>query len=77
MYPRKTLRKLFAILLCGISQIHMVSDLVHQDVPEIKSMDPIQIGLSEGVGMKKHAAVPVLTIKGTPTPPTLQLLLRS
>jgi len=77
MCPRKPLGKPLAILCRLVLQIHMMSDLVHQDVSKVKPMKPIQVGPPERVAVEKHATLPVMSVKGGRTDPTLQLLLRS
>src|SRR5438874_1198872 len=55
----------------------MVSDFVHQDIPEVKPMQPIQVSPSKRIGMKKYTTPPVMTVEGGGTTITLQLFSRS
>jgi hypothetical protein len=77
MCPREPPCKPLAILCRLVLQIHVVSDLVHQDVSKVKPMELIQVGPAERVGVEKHATLPVMPVKGGRTDPTLQLLHRS
>jgi hypothetical protein len=49
----KSFRKLLSVPPAGVQHIQVVPNFVHQDISDVEPMQPIQIGPSKGVGVKK------------------------
>ena len=58
----KSFRKSLSIIPCGVYYILVMSQFVHQNIPQVKPVQRIQSHSSERVRMKKYATPPVVTV---------------
>jgi hypothetical protein len=64
----KVLSKRFPVLPFCVPRINVMPEFVHEDVAQVKAIQPIQIGPAKWISMEEYTVLPVMAVNVVQAP---------